>query len=310
MKAVRLICPDCKEDPPNLQEEYSSGDIVCTSCGLVIGDRIIDTRNEWRSFSNDDSRGDDPSRVGEAADPLLKGAQLDTMIAVPHGVRNPLATVQRRVKEHSDRDQQQLVAAYTEIGHYCDRLGLNAVIADHAKHLFRIASDSKLIKTRPRDAIIASCLVIACKQTGAARSFKEICSLMHVDIKPVARLYREVKELLAKRDETADFAMAPATTAADLLVRLGNRLRLDQNMRDTCRKVVERVENAGFLAGRNPFTTAAASIYVSTFLIGKALELRNIASAAELSEGTIRNAFRQICDHRELFNDMGSEKLP
>lgn len=43
---VRLICPECQEDPPDLIEEYSSGDLVCATCGLVVGDKIVDTRSE------------------------------------------------------------------------------------------------------------------------------------------------------------------------------------------------------------------------------------------------------------------------
>lgn len=31
-----MICPDCKEFPPNLTEEFSSGDMVCATCGLVV----------------------------------------------------------------------------------------------------------------------------------------------------------------------------------------------------------------------------------------------------------------------------------
>ena len=29
-------------------EEFGSGDLVCGRCGLVLGDRIVDTRSEWR----------------------------------------------------------------------------------------------------------------------------------------------------------------------------------------------------------------------------------------------------------------------
>lgn len=46
--AIRLICPDCRDPNPKLAEEFSSGDLVCQSCGLVLGDRIVDTRSEWR----------------------------------------------------------------------------------------------------------------------------------------------------------------------------------------------------------------------------------------------------------------------
>jgi transcription initiation factor TFIIB len=46
--AVRLICPECRDPNPSIREEFSSGDLVCGSCGLVLGDRIVDTRSEWR----------------------------------------------------------------------------------------------------------------------------------------------------------------------------------------------------------------------------------------------------------------------
>ena len=46
--AVRLICPECREATPDIREEFGSGDLVCGTCGLVLGDRIVDTRSEWR----------------------------------------------------------------------------------------------------------------------------------------------------------------------------------------------------------------------------------------------------------------------
>ena len=46
--AVRLICPDCRDPNPQIVEEFGSGDLVCGACGLVLGDRIVDTRSEWR----------------------------------------------------------------------------------------------------------------------------------------------------------------------------------------------------------------------------------------------------------------------
>jgi len=46
--AVRLICPECRDPNPHIVEEFGSGDLVCGGCGLVLGDRIVDTRSEWR----------------------------------------------------------------------------------------------------------------------------------------------------------------------------------------------------------------------------------------------------------------------
>jgi transcription initiation factor TFIIB len=46
--SVRLICPNCRDPNPKIIEEFREGDLVCKGCGLVLGDRIVDTRSEWR----------------------------------------------------------------------------------------------------------------------------------------------------------------------------------------------------------------------------------------------------------------------
>lgn len=66
---------------------YSAGDLVCGKCGLVIGDRVVDVRSEWRTFGNDDNKKNnfDPSRVGDAQDSLLDGSELSTSVGTLKG---------------------------------------------------------------------------------------------------------------------------------------------------------------------------------------------------------------------------------
>lgn len=94
--------------PPNLVEEFSSGDMVCGSCGLVLGDRIIDTRSEWRTFANDDQGNDDPSRVGDSINPLLNGSQLETSIGFGEGMRS------RELHRAQNRTQVSCYAIFPE----------------------------------------------------------------------------------------------------------------------------------------------------------------------------------------------------
>ncbi|KAA8567426.1 hypothetical protein EYC84_010443 [Monilinia fructicola] len=117
---VQVMCKDCKEIPPNLVEEFSSGDLVCDTCGVVIGDRIVDTRSEWRTFSNDDQGNDDPSRVGDAANPLLNGSQLSTTIAFGDSSVRSRELYRAQGKQGSDKSTKALLAAYKEIGAHCD----------------------------------------------------------------------------------------------------------------------------------------------------------------------------------------------
>ena len=58
---------------------HNSGDMICTECGLVVGDRVIDVSSEWRTFSND-KESKDMCRVGDVENRLLSSADLSTMI--------------------------------------------------------------------------------------------------------------------------------------------------------------------------------------------------------------------------------------
>eukprot|EP00126_Sphaerothecum_destruens_P010086 Sdes_comp20672_c0_seq2m16079 len=82
-----VSCSNCGNDDPDIIEDFTAGDLICADCGLVLGDRVIDMRSEWRTFSNDNSGAKDQSRVGDASDSILSDeAQLSTMISkVPGG---------------------------------------------------------------------------------------------------------------------------------------------------------------------------------------------------------------------------------
>merc|ERR1712093_312521 len=141
---MTMICKDCKEFPPNLVEEFSSGDMVCGSCGLVLGDRIVDTRSEWRTFANDDQGNDDPSRVGDGANPLLNGSQLTTTIAFQDGNARSRDLMRAQNKSSNDKATKGLLAAYKEIGAHCDAVNIPKNVSDTAKHLFKLVDDARL----------------------------------------------------------------------------------------------------------------------------------------------------------------------
>lgn len=192
-----LVCNDCKEYPPNLVEEFSSGDMVCGSCGLVLSERIVDSRSEWRTFANDDQGNDDPSRVGDGANPLLNGSQLSTGIAFGDG--NKAARDLNRIqgKNAGDKTTKNLLAAYKEIGAHCDAVNIPKNVSDTAKHLFKLVDDAKAFKGKSTDAIIAGCIFIACRQCGVPRTFREIYALTKVSKKDIGRTFKALEKFFA-----------------------------------------------------------------------------------------------------------------
>lgn len=198
---MHLICKECKEDPPNLVEDFSAGDTVCGTCGLVLGDRIVDTRSEWRTFTNDDQNNDDPSRVGDGANPLLNGAQLQTTIAFS-GVGSSKARDLSRAQNRATHDKATkiLMAAYKEIGAMCDGLKIPKNVADVAKHLFKITQDEGAFRGKSELTVIAGCIFIACRQCKAPRTFREVFQITKVSKPEIGRIFKQLEKLFAERN--------------------------------------------------------------------------------------------------------------
>ena len=324
---VTLICPECK-DGSNIVEEFASGDMVCGNCGLVLGDRIVDTRSEWRTFANDEN-GDDPSRVGAVADPLLNGSQLDTVISARDGYSGRAKELSRaQSKNATTKSDRNLIAAYKEIGAMSEAIGLPKVVSDIAKQLYKKIEDSKQLKGKTIQSIIAACIFIACRKANVPRTFKEICALTKVPKNEIGRVYKTIEKLLVA-DAAASAAAAgvelpptgaspvgtprnpsdlqytptASTSASDLMIRFCNRLQLPASIQATCVELAKRMADAGTLAGRSPISIAAAGIYFVSWLMGKGKTAKDVGEAAGVSEGTVRNAYKVIWASKDQLVD-------
>lgn len=177
---VKLMCPECRIMPPDIVERFSEGDMVCGNCGLVLGDRIVDTRSEWRTFSNDDQGNDDPSRVGDAGNPLLDSNQLDTMISYGQPGSNLGRDLNRLQSKSNDKKDTVLQSAFSKISQMCEAFLLPKMVQDAAKEAYKIVYDDRKLKGKSQESIMAAAIFIACRHSGVARTFKEIWALTSV----------------------------------------------------------------------------------------------------------------------------------
>lgn len=180
--AHRLICPNCREQPPDIEENFAAGDLVCRGCGLVLGGRIIDQRSEWRTFNTESGGGgvdEDPSRVGgPSLNPLLlsvpaskatltkadgsvptaqeaqqmmftvakaaSSSNLETIISHRDGMTGTSSQLGKAQGRSSTRSPQErlLLAQFRTISALCEKIHLPRAVGDLAKQLFRQASEA------------------------------------------------------------------------------------------------------------------------------------------------------------------------
>ncbi|GAA5860163.1 hypothetical protein JCM8547_009210 [Rhodosporidiobolus lusitaniae] len=298
---VRLTCPDCG-DNGQLVEEFSSGDLVCGNCGLVLGDKVVDTRSEWRSFA--DSEGDDPSRVGGPQDPLLDASeQLSTVISFKDnntGISKALQMAASRVaKDQQGGSGRDLQSAFREIATMCEAISLPKSIIDTTKMLFKRVDEEKVLRGKSEAAIIAACIFIACRQGRVPRTFKEIVALTSVSKKDIAAAFKQIDKLF----DTSSPHASSSTDLDSLISRMGNHLALSVPLQRACSLAGAKAVEDGVLAGRNPITIASSCIMFTTSLWGRRVNLGELAKVGGVQESTIRTGYRLLLTVKERLVD-------
>lgn len=278
-----------------------------SSCRLVLGDRIVDTRSEWRTFSNDEG-GDDPSRVGAARNDLLNGSQLDTIIASKDASGAALAKIQGR--NTAMKGERGLVQAYKDISAMCEAISLPRSIQDIAKHLYKRADDTKSLKGKSNESVIAACIFVGCRQGGVPRTIKEICTLTTIPKKDLGKAFKALEKILqAEGTSTPGGAMqdqyvpTKATNAAELMIRFCNKLSLPQKIVSACQELAKNAQRAGTLDGRSPISIAAAGIYLVSALFNCPKSPKQISEVAGVSDSTIRTSYKLLWTSREQLVD-------
>lgn len=273
----------------------------------MLADRVIDTRSEWRTFSNDDQGNDDPSRIGDAANPLLNGSQLHTEVgSLDDGGMRTRELQRAQQKSNLDKTNKSLQAAYSQISALCDAQSFPKGVSDQAKILYKKADEGKIIKGKSQEAIIAGCIFIACRQQGVPRTFREIYRLTNVSKKEIGRTFKLLETFLGKTNRDAgnkvvgngaviasdSFEHTKSTTAAEFIERASNRLGLNQQVATIAREAAERINEIGVAAGRSPLSIAGACVFLVSHLMGTPKTPKEISTAVDVSDGTIRTAYK------------------
>lgn len=306
-----LVCPDCRTVPPNLVEEFSSGDMVCEDCGVVVGQRIIDNRSEWRTFANDDQNGDDPSRVGGPQDEFIEGQQLATTVAFSETkAHKALSRTQNNAS--AEKGQKNLMQGYKEIVSLCEAINMGQNVSNAAKHIFKLVDKHKVLRGKPQEVIIAGCIFVACRQNNVPRTFREIFNLTNVGKKEVGRVFKQLQAFLQKiRDEDEKEAVTgldtvtsyenTTTSAADLCGRYVSQLgfKSQQRITNLARAVAVEGQKDVRIGGRSPLSVAAACIYMVCHLVGEPRHSQPIAAQAGVSDGTVKTAYKILYSLRD-----------
>ena len=101
--AANVACSEC--GGTEVVRDIEKGELICSTCGLILSDHRIDTGPDWRAFTSEEK--DSRARVGAPLSYTIHDKGLSTMIDWrDHDVTGKKFTAKQRAQMHRLRKWQ------------------------------------------------------------------------------------------------------------------------------------------------------------------------------------------------------------
>jgi|TARA_B100001094_G_scaffold330492_1_gene395831 transcription initiation factor TFIIB len=290
----QVKCKECASR--NLHYDQVRGERLCSDCGLLVEENIVDHNPEWRNFGGD--TGGDKSRVGAPSNVLLHDKGLQTAIdwqnrdysgaPLKSKTKNQMYRMrkwQRRSKTHTARERN-LSIALSRMEMICSKLALPKSVNERSATIYRKALSNDLIRGRSIDAVVAACIFIANQQMQTARTVDDISSVTELGPKEIGRTYRDIKRRLMIK--------TPLPNPQIYIDRFCSELGMNSAAKTKASELVEEADRLELTHGKSPSGIAAAAIYIAGQLTHQTRTQRDIAEITNVTEVTIRNRYKQL----------------
>lgn len=285
-----LTCPECGAN--EILVDSSKGEKICSKCGLIISDSMIDTQQDWRAFDSEEL--EKTARTGAPLTRMRQDKGIGTEIGkskaelfkVSAGKRGQYFRIknwQKRLVSSKDRNYGY---ALSELERIASALSLPRNLQEEIGSMYEKALEEGLVKGRSIEAVIGSLVYALSREYGSPRLMSEICDVSGVDKRDLGRTYRYVARKLNLR-------VIPAK-AIDYVPRCAALLKLNDKTQVKAKQYLKQLKEEEDVSGKGPIGLAAATLYIAAIMNGEIVSQRKIAEAIGVTEVTIRNRCKDI----------------
>ena len=282
--------------------DYERAEVVCSHCGLVIDENLVDMGPEWRAF--DHEQRDKRTRTGAPLTYTISDKGLNTTIDWKdkdiHGHKIPernKAQIYRLRKWNkrmrvSGAGERNLAFALSELDRDSSRLGIPRSVREDAAIIYRSAAKNKLIRGRSIEVVVASALYAACRRCNIPRTLDEIAIASNVSKKQVGKTYRFLSREL-------NIKLKP-TSPSDYISRFASKLGLSGEVQAKAIEIINKAVKSGLSSGKGPTGVAAAALYIASLLLGERKTQKEVSEISGVTEVTIRNRYKELSEKIDL----------
>jgi len=253
-------CPTCGG---KLITDHKRGEVACTQCGLVVAEAVVDAGPEWRAFEKEE-------RVRAA--PLRLVVKTDMAAKPEHGARwRRLARLHRETLHGYER---RLAKIGAELKRVKECAGLPQHVMEEAEAL--VKRFFEVVAGFPPEVVAVAVLWTAAKAAGVPRPLEDFLRCSRAEERRVRRVAWRLKEEMRLGRRPIE----------DYVKTLAARVNLPASIVKAAVELLER--NRRVLAGKNPWVSAAAALWLAS--LKRLGLLKALAEAAGTTTVSIRKA--------------------
>ncbi|MBI2110979.1 MAG: transcription factor IIB [Nitrosarchaeum sp.] len=293
-------CPECQS---SLVDDVQNGEIICSGCGVVVADQMVDHGPETISSNLEDkmklARATGQTTYSQhdlgitteisISTKDFSGKTINREVA---NQMNNLRKWQQRVRVSSPRERR-LANVLSKMGETCDGLNLSRNVLETASMIYRNLDGHVDVKGKSVASITAATIYMACKQCDVVRSLEEICRGICApkDVKSKTKLAAKYYRTMVM--EMGQLS-APVVTMDKYISKIANMTQTEVRVERLALEIAEKTKDNSIADGKAPNGIAAAYLYVASVLLGQNVLQRDVSSIAGVTEVTIRNRCKEI----------------
>ncbi len=286
------VCGGSSWDCDNIR-----GETVCSDCGYVAAENMIDPGAEWVNHSN----GDDRSRVGSPTTLTLSDKGLSTEIRKSdltsgggkrHGMSGKSLRewrrrqrIDQRSKTRDSRSRNLSIA----MQFIRDRGNLTPQIEQEAASLYRHSVERGLVTGRSIRGVSAACVYIAAREAKIPRKIEDIGEafdmVSDVEVKELKRTIRLVARNLGTHHITGP---------EEYFEKFHSDLGLPPSVLGEARDIWNRVKDDLSWQGKKPSGVAGVILYYASQISSSPRTQSEVCDVSGISEVTLRGLLKNL----------------
>jgi len=253
---------NCKKN--EMVTDVHTGEIACSSCGIVSLEPIVDLGTESAGLNATDYQNN--SRVGAKRSLKMIDMGLSTLIeAKDKDVTGKSLSIENRRMFYRlrmwDRNSRSAVTsksfqkAFTLLDAISSKLGLPESVIEESAYLFRKIAARKILAGRSTAAMLSATIYATCRITDTPRTLQDISDAANIKKKVLQRTYR----FLAKEMNLSPEAYTPS----EFVSRIAKGLNLSEKTQRLTFKILDLCAKKHVSTSKNPMAMAAAAIHLA-----------------------------------------------